>query len=101
MPASIVFAFRPPSRRHDNGLATTRATVVAASEAVRFERRTIVELADELEVNAKTIRRDIVVLRDAEFPLEESTGPSGRKSYRVTNGSRLPDYPRLVSVQVF
>lgn len=53
--------------------------------------KTVAELADELEVNAKTIRRDLAVFRDAGFPVEEATGPSGRKSYRITNGSRLPD----------
>ncbi len=53
--------------------------------------RSVAELADDLEVNAKTIRRDLTVFRDAGFPLEESTGPSGRKSYRITHGARLPE----------
>lgn len=53
--------------------------------------RTVAELSGELEVNAKTIRRDLAVFHDAGFPIEESTGPSGRKSYHIANGSQRPD----------
>ena len=53
--------------------------------------KTVTELSSELEVTAKTIRRDITVFRDAGFPIEESTGPSGRKSYHIPNGSQRPD----------
>lgn len=53
--------------------------------------KTVAELSSELEVNAKTIRRDIMVFRDAGFPIEEATGPSGRKSYHIANGSHLPE----------
>ncbi len=52
--------------------------------------QTVVELADQLEVHAKTIRRDLAVFRDAGFPIEETTGEAGRKSYRLVNGSGLP-----------
>jgi proteasome accessory factor B len=51
----------------------------------------ISDLANELEVNAKTIRRDLAALHDAGFPIEETTGPSGRKSYRIVNGSHVPE----------
>ncbi|MCB9926467.1 MAG: WYL domain-containing transcriptional regulator [Planctomycetaceae bacterium] len=53
--------------------------------------KTVAELSSELEVNAKTIRRDLTVFHDAGFPIEESTGPSGRKSYHIANGSQRPD----------
>ncbi|MCA9118731.1 MAG: HTH domain-containing protein [Planctomycetaceae bacterium] len=48
--------------------------------------KTVAELSRELEVNAKTIRRDLIVFRDAGFPIDESTGAGGRKSYRIVNG---------------
>ncbi len=51
---------------------------------------TIAELAAELEVNAKTIRRDIAVFRDAGFPVEDVRGASGSKSYRIPAGARVP-----------
>lgn len=53
--------------------------------------KTVAELSSELEVTAKTIRRDLAVFHDAGFPIEESAGPTGRKSYRVVNGSRIPE----------
>jgi len=53
--------------------------------------KTVAELSSELEVNAKTIRRDLTVFHDAGFPIEDSTGPSGRKSYHIANGSQRPD----------
>lgn len=58
---------------------------------VSSEGKSIADLADELEVNAKTIRRDLATLHDAGFPIEETTGPSDRKPYRITNGSQVPE----------
>jgi predicted DNA-binding transcriptional regulator YafY len=41
--------------------------------------RGVDELAEEHAVDTKTIRRDLVALRKAGFPLEETVGPRGRK----------------------
>lgn len=42
---------------------------------------TLSELSEELEVSQKTVRRDIAHLQDAGFPIEQSVGPHGRKSW--------------------
>lgn len=41
------------------------------------------ELARELEVSLKTVRRDIQSLEEIGFPLEENTGGRQRKTYRL------------------
>lgn len=45
---------------------------------------TVNELAEELEVNAKTIRRDLQTFLAAGFPLVEERGPHGRKTWRLS-----------------
>jgi len=62
--------------------------------------KTITELSSELEVTAKTIRRDITVFRDAGFPIEESTGSSGRKSYHIPNGVPTTYTPKSSAVSL-
>lgn len=44
---------------------------------------TLEELASELHVSNKSIRRDIRELRQADIPLTESTGPHGKKTWHV------------------
>ncbi len=51
---------------------------------------TIGELADELEISQKTIRRDLETLRNAGFPIEEATEEYGRKRWRLTGGAQNP-----------
>ena len=46
------------------------------------------ELADRLEVSARTIRRDIERLRRLGYPVESLTGPAG--GYRLRAGSAMP-----------
>ena len=46
------------------------------------------ELAHEMDVSEKTIRRDLQLLARLGFPLEESAGDHGRKSWRM-NGDGL------------
>ncbi len=48
------------------------------------------ELAAELGVSIKSIRRDLGELRDADIPLAESTGPHGKKTWRLDIGERIP-----------
>lgn len=49
------------------------------------------ELADEFGVSIKTIRRDLLMLRQAGFPLEESESEHGRKHWHVQNGHPVPE----------
>src|SRR5204862_4489648 len=46
------------------------------------------ELADRLEVSARTIRRDIERLRDLGYPVESMTGPAG--GYQLRAGTAMP-----------
>jgi hypothetical protein len=48
------------------------------------------ELARELAVNEKTIRRDLVTLAGVGFPLAETTIDHGRKLWRLENGAAVP-----------
>jgi len=47
------------------------------------ESATVAALAQELEVSEKTVRRDLITLRDAGFPINEQVGPFGRKSWQL------------------
>ncbi len=44
---------------------------------------TVREMASELGVTDKTIRRDLALFRGVGFPLEESVGEFGRKTWRI------------------
>ncbi|MBV8318387.1 MAG: WYL domain-containing transcriptional regulator [Planctomycetaceae bacterium] len=44
---------------------------------------TVQEMANELDVNEKTIRRDLDLFRRLRFPLEEQVGIFGRKTWRI------------------
>src|SRR3954465_12187338 len=46
------------------------------------------ELADRLDVSARTIRRDMERLRQLGYPVESLTGPAG--GYRLRAGSAMP-----------
>jgi predicted DNA-binding transcriptional regulator YafY len=46
------------------------------------------ELADRLEVSARTVRRDIERLRGLGYPIESLTGPAG--GYRLRAGTAMP-----------
>jgi predicted DNA-binding transcriptional regulator YafY len=47
---------------------------------------TVLELAAEMEVVDKTIRRDLVFLAKTGFPLTETLGDHGRKSWKLDGG---------------
>jgi len=51
---------------------------------------TVKELAQEAGVNEKTIRRDLETFQTAGFPLEETVGPHGRKTYRLSPTAAQP-----------
>jgi proteasome accessory factor B len=52
--------------------------------------RSVDELAREHAVDLKTVRRDLVALRKAGFPLEETVGPRGRKVWKLATGDLPP-----------
>ena len=52
---------------------------------------TVRELSVELEVSGKTIRRDLATFFAIGFPVEETAGDYGRKSYRLRGGRNVPD----------
>lgn len=51
---------------------------------------TLQELANETAVSVKTIRRDLQLLRQEGFPLEEKNGPHGRKAWKLADGASQP-----------
>jgi proteasome accessory factor B len=51
---------------------------------------TVAEFAKEHGVDQKTIRRDLVVLRNAGFPVEETLGDHGRKHWTLAPLASLP-----------
>jgi predicted DNA-binding transcriptional regulator YafY len=53
---------------------------------------TISELADELEVSQKTIRRDLATFTTVGFPIEVTRGIYGRKSYRLDPAWGNPEF---------
>jgi predicted DNA-binding transcriptional regulator YafY len=52
---------------------------------------TVKELADELEVSEKTIRRDLEIFQTAGFPLEETVEEFGRKKWKLKTGANPSD----------
>jgi proteasome accessory factor B len=60
-----------------------RQWLVLKTLASRHYGATVQQLAQELEVHEKTIRRDLALFRQAGFPLEEQNGHHGRKSWRL------------------
>lgn len=58
--------------------------------AARRNGVTVEEAAKELHVHPKTIRRDLQMLCQVGFRLEEDRGPHGRKRWRMAEGSNGP-----------
>ena len=52
---------------------------------------TVKELASEMQVNEKTIRRDLQTFEQVGFPLEEIVGERGRKSWKVRGSKDQPE----------
>ena len=51
---------------------------------------TVREMAAEVGVADKTVRRDLALFRRVGFPLEERVGEFGRKTWRITAGTGQP-----------
>jgi predicted DNA-binding transcriptional regulator YafY len=74
---------------YDEPSLTRHLMLIRTLTARRFG-ATVKELARELGVTEKTIRRDFTRLKKCGFPLVESTEDHGRKTWRVTNDGKLP-----------
>ena len=51
---------------------------------------TVKELAEEMNVSEKTIRRDLEIFQTAGFPLEETVEEFGRKKWKLESGANPP-----------
>ncbi len=51
---------------------------------------TVKELAEELSVSEKTIRRDLEIFQTAGFPIEETVEDFGRKKWKLQTGANPP-----------
>lgn len=51
--------------------------------SVTKQGHTVRDLAGELSVSEKTVRRDLAVLADAGFPIKDQIGDFGRKAWRI------------------
>ena len=51
---------------------------------------TVREMAADLDVNEKTVRRDLDLFRGLGFPLEDTIGEFGRKTWRIQGGGNQP-----------
>ncbi len=71
--------------------AITRRMNLMQLLAARRLGATVREIAGEIQASERTIRRDLNSLCKINFPIEESTGDRGRKTWRYTgNGKLLP-----------
>lgn len=60
-----------------------RQWILLRSLCARRYGATVKELAEELRVNEKTVRRDLAVFHQAGFPLQETVEEFGRKRWRI------------------
>jgi hypothetical protein len=71
------------------GSPLVRQWILIKTLASRAGGATLAELAEELEVCSKTIRRDLTVLLDSGFPVQEESREFGRKLWRLD-----PSWPK-------
>lgn len=68
-----------------------RQWIVLKTLSARRHGVTVAELAQELSVHEKTIRRDLETFQQAGFPLDEEVGEHGRKSWRLRHAGGSPE----------
>lgn len=68
-----------------------RQWVLLKTLAARRYGATVAELAQELGVHEKTIRRDLIVFQEVGFPLEETAGERGRKTWSMRTQGGPPE----------
>src|SRR5262249_48973619 len=74
----------------NDGSSLQRQWVILRTLAARQHGVTVRELAAEMEVNPRTIRRDLDLFRSVGFVLEESVGPFNRKAWRIKSTGNQP-----------
>jgi predicted DNA-binding transcriptional regulator YafY len=74
--------------RDENGLR--RQWTLLRLLASRTLGLTIRQMGHELRVTERTIRRDLNVFRSVGFPLQETVGDYGRKTWKITSGRDQP-----------
>lgn len=67
-----------------------RQWIVLRALSSRHYGLTVREMAEEMGVTEKTIRRDLDTFRGAGFPLEETIGEYGRKTWRIKGTGGQP-----------
>jgi proteasome accessory factor B len=67
-----------------------RQWIVLRTLSARRFGATVRELAEELEVSQKTIRRDLILLRDLGFPVSPREGAHGRNHWIATSDAGTP-----------
>ena len=65
------------------GSPLVRQWVLLRTLSARHYGASVEELAEELSVSGKTIRRDLQIFQQAGFPLEETVEQFGRKRWRI------------------
>ena len=73
------------------GSPLIRQWILLKTLASRAGGATLVELAGELEVSSKTIRRDLSVFLDCGFPVHEESVEFGRKLWRLDPSWQRPE----------
>jgi predicted DNA-binding transcriptional regulator YafY len=71
-------------------VAIKRQWLIIRTLCARRHGASVRELAREHGVSDKTIRRDLDLFRSVGFPLVESAGARGRKTWRITEGDGPP-----------
>jgi len=77
-------------RSMDQQSPLLRQWILLRSLSARRYGATVREMAAETGVNDKTIRRDLQVFRDVGFPLEETLGDFGRKTWHLPSQWNQP-----------
>lgn len=67
-----------------------RQWIILRTLSARRFGATVRELAEELEVSQKTIRRDLILLRDLGFPISPRAGDHGRNHWVATYDAGVP-----------
>jgi predicted DNA-binding transcriptional regulator YafY len=70
--------------------ALRRQWILLSALSARHYGLTVQEMVTESGVAAKTIRRDLDLFRSLGFPLEESVGEFGRKTWKIGQGGSQP-----------